>query len=123
VTRGYRIQVREYIDFIRAFTENADIMSKSFFIVVPYTPTLMTQKTGGLFEKLPFGKRKPVNAGEARLSFEENRTQLQQRVSVVEQGMVRTGVRVVELKTEETIELYYRLFNPGELEKPVPFEH
>jgi hypothetical protein len=33
--------------------------------------------------------------------------------------MVRTGVRVVQLGTEEAIELFYKLFNPGELEKPM----
>ncbi len=51
--------------------------------------------------------------------FEQYRTQLEQRVSVVEQGLVRTGVRVVKLGTEEVIELFYKLFNPGELEKPL----
>jgi hypothetical protein len=40
-------------------------------------------------------------------------------VSVIEQGLVRTGVRVVGLGTEEVIELFYKLFNPGELEKPL----
>jgi len=51
--------------------------------------------------------------------FEQYRTQLEQRISVVEQGLVRTGVRVVKLGTEEVIELFYKLFNPGELEKPL----
>ena len=51
--------------------------------------------------------------------FEEYRTQLEQRVSVIEQGLVRTGVRIVSLGTEEVIELFYKLFNPGELEKPL----
>ena len=40
-------------------------------------------------------------------------------MSVIEQGLVRTGVRVVGLGTEEVIELFYKLFNPGELEKPL----
>jgi hypothetical protein len=40
-------------------------------------------------------------------------------MAVVEQGLVRTGVRVVKLGTEEVIELFYKLFNPGELEKPL----
>src|SRR6185295_20292113 len=33
-----KIQVREYIDFVKTFTERANIMSKHFFIVVPYSP-------------------------------------------------------------------------------------
>ena len=51
--------------------------------------------------------------------FEENRTQLEQRVSVVEQGLIRTGVRVAQLGTEEIVDVFYQLFNPGETEKAV----
>jgi type IV secretory pathway VirB4 component len=31
-----KIQTREYIDFIKKFTETTNIMRKSFFVVVPY---------------------------------------------------------------------------------------
>jgi hypothetical protein len=54
-----------------------------------------------------------------RASFEENRTQLEQRVSVVEQGLSRCGIRVIRLGTEEVIELFYKIFNPGDTEKPI----
>jgi hypothetical protein len=37
-----RTQIREYIAFIKDFTERADIMSKNFFIVVPYDPACLT---------------------------------------------------------------------------------
>src|SRR6056297_907928 len=33
-----RIQLREYMEFIRSFTEDVDVMSKNFFVVIPYTP-------------------------------------------------------------------------------------
>jgi len=33
--------------------------------------------------------------------------------------LVRSGVRTIQLGTEEVIELLYRLFNPGERSKPV----
>ena len=38
-------------------------------------------------------------------------------MSVVEQGLIRTGVRVAQLGTEELVELFYQLFNPGETER------
>jgi hypothetical protein len=66
------------------------------------------------------GFGKSVDAKDRSRSFDESRTQLQQRVSVVEQGLVRSGIRVVQLGTEEVVELLYKLFNPGELEKPMP---
>ncbi|MEK7068584.1 MAG: hypothetical protein AAB964_02085 [Patescibacteria group bacterium] len=116
-----KIQIREYIAFIKDFTERANIMSKNFFIVVPYDPALITRGGGGmagaLSSILPTGTTTPAALGDQQ--FEQYRTQLEQRMSVVEQGLVRTGVRVIPLGTEEIIELFYKLFNPGELEKPL----
>ncbi|MEK7108954.1 MAG: hypothetical protein AAB919_00765 [Patescibacteria group bacterium] len=111
-----KIQIREYITFIKDFTERANIMTKNFFIVVPYDPALIARGTG-LASFIPGG----VNASTSLTDeqFEQYRTQLEQRIAVVEQGLVRTGVRVVGLGTEEVIELFYKLFNPGELEKPL----
>ena len=37
----------------------------------------------------------------------------------VEQGLTRCGIRVAELGTEEVVELFYKIFNPGETEKPI----
>lgn len=115
-----KIQIREYMAFIKDFTERANIMSKNFFIVVPYDPALVARK-GGIGGAL--GSLLPNHAAGAATitneAFEEYRSQLEQRVSVVEQGLVRTGVRVLKLGTEEVIELFYKLFNPGELEKPL----
>lgn len=110
-----RIQIREYIAFIKDFTQRANIMSKNFFIVVPYDPALASR--GGISSILPGGGS--ATGAITDEQFEQYRTQLEQRVSVIEQGLVRTGVRVVELGTEEVIELFYKLFNPGELEKPL----
>jgi hypothetical protein len=111
-----RIQIREYIAFIKDFTERANIMSKNFFIVVPYDPAIAS-RGGGLSSMLPGGSTDSATLTDEQ--FEQYRTQLEQRISVVEQGLVRTGVRIVQLGTEEVIELFYKLFNPGELEKPL----
>jgi hypothetical protein len=111
-----RIQIREYIAFIKDFTERANIMSKNFFIVVPYDPAFASR--GGGIGSMFSGSSAAAGAVSDE-QFEQYRTQLEQRISVVEQGLVRTGVRVVQLGTEEVIELFYKLFNPGELEKPL----
>lgn len=116
-----KIQIREYITFIKDFTERANIMTKNFFVIVPYDPALIARSGGvrGTIESfLPMNK----GGGSAALSeeqFEQYRSQLEQRIAVIEQGLVRTGVRTVKLGTEEVIELFYKLFNPGELEKPL----
>lgn len=113
-----KIQTREYINFIKSFTEATNIMTKNFFIVVPYTPSGIGSPQGGISGFLPGAKGK--RSSEQKLEdFETHHSQLKQRSYVVQQGLNRTGVRVVQLGTEEDIELFYRMFNPGELEKPI----
>lgn len=113
-----KIQTQEYIEFIKNFTESTNIMTKSFFVVVPYTPALIQGK--GMNPQSLFLK-KDVNADvkQRMENFEENRTQLEQRLAIVEQGLVRCGIRVAHLGTEEVVELFYKIFNPGETEKPI----
>jgi hypothetical protein len=111
-----KIQVREYIEFIKSFTERVNIMSKHFFVIVPYSPSIVDIKK--TIETRIFGKAN-LAAREKSVGFEEHRTQLEQRMGVVEQGLVRCGVRTAPLGTEEVIELLYKEFNPGDLEKPI----
>lgn len=114
-----KIQTHEYIEFVKNFTETQNIMTKSFFIVIPFTPALIQAKKGitqGLLKKK--GSQSEASA-EALQDFETYRSQLEQRVDVVEQGLVRCGIRVVQLGTEELIELFYKIFNPGDTEKPI----
>jgi type IV secretory pathway VirB4 component len=115
-----KLQIQEYVDFIRSFTENTNIMTKGFFVVVPYTPAIMQSggSKGVLSNILPHKtKESKVELNEA--NFEEHRTQLEQRLSVVEQGLMRCGLRILKLGTEEIIELFYKIFNPGDTEKPI----
>ena len=112
-----RIQIREYIDFIRSFVEGANIMTKHFFVVVPYDPAPIDVRKG-ISGALPFLNRNTPKGADEQSDFDENVSQLDQRISVVQQGLIRTGVRTVQLDTEEVIELLYKIFNPGEQEKP-----
>ncbi len=116
-----RIQIREYIEFIKSFTEAANIMTKNFFVVVPYMGSGIDLNSGSIANKLSLiGHKK--NAAENNRSFEEQVSQLEQRIAIVQQGLVRTGVRTVQLGTEEVIELLYKMFNPGEEGKPMPIQ-
>jgi len=114
-----KIQTREYVNFIKAFTENANIMTKNFFAVIPYDPPIIRTGSGMLSKVLNRGKGAKSASEKAGESFDENRSQLEQRMSVVEQGLIRSGVRTLRLGTEELVELYFKIFNPGESEKPM----
>lgn len=122
-----KIQIREYMGFIKTVTQSTNIMNKLFLIIVPYAPPKSvtasdTASGGGKFSAL-FGAKKetkkPVLSQSAIDAFEEAKSQLEQRAGIVSQGLSRTGVRVVPLGTEELTELYYHLFNPGEDEKQI----
>ncbi|MEN9405282.1 MAG: hypothetical protein RLY47_241 [Candidatus Parcubacteria bacterium] len=114
-----KVQTREYIEFIKGFTENVNIMSKSFFVVVPYSAAAVSQSSGGITGALGGLMGKKKDSQEILNIFEENKSQLDQRVAVVSQGLARAGIRAVQLGTEELVELYYKLFNPGDSEKPI----
>ena len=114
-TELMRIQLREYVEFIRSFADQANIMTKSFYIVVSYSPKVSTAHAMSF---LRHDSATTKNAS-AETSFEEDRAQLEQRLSLVVSGLAGTGVRAAPLNTEEVIELLYRSFNPGELENPI----
>lgn len=113
-----RIQLREYINFIRSFVEGSDIMTKLFYVVVPYD----SAPVSNVASSIPFlqkgGAQAP--AGEASdADFEEYRVQLEQRMALVGSSLASSGLRAVPLGTEEIIELLYRSFNPSEHENPI----
>lgn len=113
-----KMQIREYIQFINNFVEQTSIMTKNFFVVVPFSPGAINTKSNPL-ENL-ISKKKTENPAKAESDhFEENRTQLEQRVGSVSDGLMQCGIRSVNLGTEEIVELFYKTFNPGDLEKPI----
>jgi hypothetical protein len=42
-----KIQIREYIKFVRSFVEQTNIMTKTFFIVIPFTQTVSANSVKG----------------------------------------------------------------------------
>lgn len=113
-----KIQIHEYMSFITKFTEQTNIMTKHFFIVIPYLPAGVSPD-GKKSSLLSFGLGQ-ATAGSEQASFDSARIQLEQRVSTVMQGLTRFGLRAQKLGTEEVVELFYKLFNPGEQDRDAP---
>ena len=118
-TELMRIQLHEYIEFVRSFADQANIMTKSFYIVVPYASHVSAASTLSFLRP----GTASTKSAESETSFEQNRAQLEQRLALVAEGISGTGVRAVALGTEEIIELLYRSFNPGELENPIRLDN
>lgn len=121
-----KIQTAEYVEFVRTFVRASNIVTKNFYITVPFTPPFFNQggpeNKKGVVDLLKslLGSESQKKEGFSPQKFEEYKNQLWQRMETVIQGLVRAGVRAVPLNTEELIELFYGLYNPGELEKGKP---
>lgn len=115
-----KIQTREYIEFVRTFVETTKIVTKNFYIVVTFVPPFLGDvgKGGitGIFSSI-FAAKKGESTRLPDEKFEEYKAQLWQRTETVSGSIASAGIRTVPLNTEELIELFYGLFNPGELER------
>lgn len=110
-----KLQTKEYIEFVQNFTESVAIMTKSFFITVPYTSNSLPGSSGGI-SKIFKRSTEEEKSIASRADFEEKRSQLEQRVSVIQQGLGRCGIKSAQLGTEEVVEVFYKVFNPGQTE-------
>lgn len=106
-----RFQMKEYQSYIKKLTEVSNIMSKYFYVVIPFSP--VESVNGGFFGKMGdiFNPKKTV--GLKSELFDTYRTQLMQRVEHVIAGLSPIGVRATALQTEELIELLYNSYNPS----------
>jgi len=112
-----KIQIREYIQFVKSFVEQTSIMTKTFFVVIPFSPGT-TNSSGSPLDQM-MHKQKTQDNTDKNTHFEENRTQLEQRIGTVSQGLSGCGIKTIQLGTEEIVELFYKIFNPGDMEKPI----
>ena len=123
-----RLQTRMYIEYVQWFADEYDIMKKHFFIVVPYSSDKADARKKGFIDKIfggSSGKKKVMSrSGSSTESssaddtqFEQKRSQLEQRMSVVRQGLMSLGLKVEYLDTEALIDMYYSLYNPGDTQK------
>lgn len=112
-----RTQLREYIEFVRNFTEDVDVMSKNFFVVVPYSPSKVDFSRG--LTNLLTPKRSNATLPSDQ-QFEEHRIQLEQRVGMVAEGLARVGVRTISLQKDDLVELFYHLYNPADFTGSAP---
>jgi len=108
-----KIQAMEYIDFVKGLTEMTNIMTESFYLIIPYNP-LVVKKTD-FFSKI-FNRQGTLEAKEQK--FQELKNNLWQRVEFITTSLRGIGLKTVPLKTDELIELFYKLYNPSAKEDP-----
>ncbi len=121
-----KIQTKEYITFIKSFTDEVNIMTKTFFVVVPYSSSIIKSQNGMIDSFLGSGApKKQVDDTKKAMdlaSFEEKRSQLEQRTNVIVNGLSGIGIRSSQLKTDEVVELFYKTFNPGDISQGIKLQ-
>ncbi|OGY41782.1 MAG: hypothetical protein A2Y82_02835, partial [Candidatus Buchananbacteria bacterium RBG_13_36_9] len=105
-----KIQIISYIDYINELIEIGEIMTKRFFIVIPYNPMgdkskSFWQRFKELFVSGQFIKMK-------KEKFLEYQEALNLRISNILSGLKGMGLEAVLLDTQSLIELYYNTYNP-----------
>jgi len=105
-----KIQTTSYREFIESIIKEGVIMTKTFFIVIPFT-LLETQGTPpSAFLK------KPGVPALTEDEFQRCKAQLWQRMEFLAMGLRRCGLQAVPLTTLELIELFWGLYHPQEAE-------
>jgi len=113
-----KIQIEDYIEFIRSFVEQNPIISKTFFVTVPYEPVAIVGQVKGLNEKLfSFFKKTKTPSSQKQETLQESLEQLNHRANQIIAGLEQVGLRAIPLNDEALIELFYNLYNPRLVEK------
>ncbi len=105
----------DYIDFIDYLSQDANIMDKSFFIIVPYYSSAdaekLIQQTKNIFKS--FSKEKgPEITRIDRTTYDKAATELNNRIDSIVSGLHAVGVNSVRLNTKQLGELFYNFNNP-----------
>ena len=104
----------DYINFIDILSQEANIMDKSFFVVIPYYSSAdaeaFVNQTKNLFKT--FGKKGPGVTRINRDTYNKAVDELNNRVETVISGLFHIGIQSVRLNTRELAELYYNFNNP-----------
>ncbi|MFA6963184.1 MAG: hypothetical protein WC227_00490 [Patescibacteria group bacterium] len=106
----------DYVDFIGKLVTIANIMKKSFFVTIAYSP--ISVKQVGLFNML-FGQKtqKFDHLKISDVDFKNATEKLLENAGIVASGLGSMGLHCFQLSTEQIIELFYQIYNPAESTK------
>ena len=110
-----KLQISDYRNFVTELIELSEIMSKRFYVVVPYAPAADTQRK--VMDRLQNLFIPATRVSLQRDKFLDRRQELMQRVDLVLQGLSGMSLNSVVLNTQNLIELYYQSYNPDMAEQ------
>lgn len=106
----------DYIDFIDIIAEDANIMDKSFYVVVPYSTVgdLSNIKDAGkgFFAKMFGGGSSTTVTKIDKITYQKVQEEIRNRVDSVTNGLMQMGIQCTQLNSKQLGELYYSFYNP-----------
>ncbi|MCX6723558.1 MAG: hypothetical protein NT155_00075 [Candidatus Staskawiczbacteria bacterium] len=113
-----RKQTASYREFIKNMVVGDVVMTKNFYVVVPYN---LMEILGMKGAKKQFDIFKQASGGQQATplkddEFQRCKTQLWQRMEYLSMGLRRCGLEAVPLTTPELIELFWSIHHPDQAE-------
>ncbi|MBI5732163.1 MAG: hypothetical protein HY982_02265 [Candidatus Magasanikbacteria bacterium] len=106
-----KMQIADYRSFVTELLEMGQIMSKKFFVVVPYNP--LSNRRKGFFARLQEVLMPALSISVKKEFFLKRKKDLISRVTQVMSQLQTMDLKSVMLDTEGLIELYYMSYNPN----------
>lgn len=104
----------DYINFIDVLSQEANIMEKTFFIVIPFFSngdgSNFVEQGKGFFGKL-FSPKQAVTHINAS-TYQKAKDELKNRIDSAVAGLFQIGIQSAPLSTKALGELYYNYYNP-----------
>ena len=105
-----KVQTAEYQKFVEDLVKGGIIMTKNFYIIVPYS--VWETKEVTTVKKL----KKVAVPSLTKEELQRSKNQLWQRMEFLGLGLRRCGLTAIPLTTPELIELFWSLYHPQQAE-------
>ncbi len=105
-----KLQISEYYQYISQLVELGDIMTKRFYVIVPYDPA--SNKKRGFFNRAGDVVSPTAVISLGQKQFTDRHRGLFILVDKVLTGLSGMGLRATVLDTQSLIELFYNIYNP-----------
>jgi hypothetical protein len=106
-----KIQTSEYINFVRSFVEFANIMNKSFYIIVPFSAVESREESFLTRIKNIVSAQKKKQEKFETQKLNQYKAQLDQRISLISGGLQALGIKTIPLNDEQLTQLYFEFYN------------
>ena len=108
-----KIQATEYSKFVKELSDLSNIMSKRFYIIVPFYVFEAPSKSGIIQSFKSIFKPSAIVKDLTSEQLETYKGQLLQRTELIFDGLIGMGLKAKTLKENDLINLFYELYNPN----------